>query len=143
MASLRSSATKMSSKASTVVKKQRRTKKPKKESTKIVDEIDLDLYGPEPDEEEDEEEEEEDKDVDMRAPDAHSDVPMGDIDMEDIQSKAQASMANPEGQSLQATHWCLIYRSDGALEVRGRAYGYPPMGMFTFSRTRYGSTSRY
>ncbi|KAF9362920.1 Cleavage and polyadenylation specificity factor subunit 1 [Mortierella sp. NVP85] len=117
MASLRSSATRMSSKASTVVKKQGRTKKPKKESTKIVDEIDLDLYGPEPDEEEDEEEEEEDEDVDMRAPDAHSDVPMGDIDMEDVQSKAQASMANPEGKSLQATHWCLIYRSDGALEI--------------------------
>ncbi|KAK3813996.1 MAG: CPSF A subunit region-domain-containing protein [Benniella sp.] len=117
MASLRSSATKMSSKASTVVKKQGRTKKTKKESTKIVDEIDLDLYGPEPDEEEDEEEGEQDEDVDMRAPDAHSDVPMGDIDMEDVQSKAQASMANPEGKSLQATHWCLIYRSDGALEI--------------------------
>ncbi|KAK3805159.1 MAG: hypothetical protein J3Q66DRAFT_407839 [Benniella sp.] len=53
-----------------------------------------------------------------KAPDVHSDVPMGDIDMEDVQSKAQASMANPEGKSFQATHWCLIYRSDGALEVR-------------------------
>lgn len=121
MASLRSSATKMSSRATTAAKKQARTKKSKKESTKIVDEIDLDLYGPEPDEEEEEEkEEEEDEDVEMRAPVAHGDVPMGDIDMDDVQSKAQASMANPEGQSLQATHWCLIYRSDGALEVRRR-----------------------
>jgi cleavage and polyadenylation specificity factor subunit 1 len=26
-------------------------------------------------------------------------------------------MANPEGHSTQSTHWCLIYRTDGALEV--------------------------
>ena len=107
----------------------------------IVDEIDLDLYEPKPDEEEDEDEK--DDDVDMRAPDDYSDVPMGDIDMKDVQSEAQASMANRKGTSLQATHWCLIYSSDGALEVRGYAYGYPQIGMLAFSRTRYGSMSRH
>ncbi|KAI8362546.1 CPSF A subunit region-domain-containing protein [Mortierella sp. GBAus27b] len=116
MASLRSSATKPSSTFAAAIKKQARAKKPKKETTKIVDDIDLDLYGPEPDEEEEEEEEEEDTDM-KTAPEAYSDVPMGDMNMEDVQSKAQASMANPEGKSLQATHWCLIYRSDGALEI--------------------------
>ena len=79
-----------------------------------MDEIDLDLYGPEPvDEEEEESEEEEDEDVAMG-----SDLPLGDVDMEEMESKAKAAMANPEGKSVQATHWCLIYRSDGALEVK-------------------------
>ncbi|KAF9983556.1 Cleavage and polyadenylation specificity factor subunit 1, partial [Modicella reniformis] len=133
MASLRSSATKASTSLSSSSilpkassKKQKCATTKQKESTKIVDEIDLDLYGPEPDEEgEDDGSEDGEGDVEMRAveagapaaPDAYNDVLMGDMDIEDIQARAKASMANPEGQSIQATHWCLIYRADGALEI--------------------------
>lgn len=82
-----------------------------------MDDIDLDLYGPEPDEEEEEESEEED--AEMEASVGANDIPMGDADMADAQSKSKAAMANPEGHSTQSTHWCLIYRTDGALEVTG------------------------
>ncbi|KAF9351531.1 Cleavage and polyadenylation specificity factor subunit 1 [Mortierella sp. AD094] len=120
MAFLRSSITNNPSRLATVDKKQKRTKKPKKETTRIIDDIDLDLYGPEmgDDEEDDDEESEEEADIEMgAAPGTNGDVPVGDIDMEDVQSKAKTSMANPEGKSLQATHWCFIYRADGALEI--------------------------
>lgn len=82
-----------------------------------MDDIDLDLYGPEPDEEEEEQSEEED--AEMEASVGANDIPMGDADMADAQSKSKAAMANPEGHSTQSTHWCLIYRTDGALEVTG------------------------
>ncbi|KAF8979797.1 Cleavage and polyadenylation specificity factor subunit 1, partial [Entomortierella lignicola] len=119
MAFLRSTITNITSSFATTNRKQKRAKKPKKETTRIIDDIDLDLYGPEMGEEEEEEEEsEEEVDVEMAAvPGTNGDVPGGDIDMEDVQSKAKTAMANPEGQSLQATHWCFIYRVDGALEI--------------------------
>ncbi|KAG0368622.1 CPSF A subunit region-domain-containing protein [Gamsiella multidivaricata] len=117
MASLRSSVANTLSSSAAVGKKQKRAKKSKKEAAPIVDDVDLDLYGPAMDEE-DEEESEEDDDVEMgAAPGTNGDVPMVDVDMENVQSTAKASMANPEGQSLQATHWCVIYRADGALEI--------------------------
>ncbi|GJJ73458.1 cleavage and polyadenylation specificity factor subunit 1 [Entomortierella parvispora] len=112
MASLRSSASKTKVSAAATTKTQKRTKKVKKEAVAVMDEIDLDLYGPEPVDEEEEESEEEDEDVEMG-----SDMPMADVDMEEARSKAKAAMANPEGKSVQATHWCLLYRSDGALEI--------------------------
>lgn len=111
MASLRSSASKTKVNTAVPTKTLKRTKKVKKEAAAVMDEIDLDLYGPEP-VDEDEEESEEEEDVEMG-----SDVPMADVDMEEMKSKAKAAMANPEGKSIQATHWCLLYRSDGALEV--------------------------
>jgi cleavage and polyadenylation specificity factor subunit 1 len=118
MASLRSSASRTKANTSAPTKPKKRTKKAKSEPTTIIDDIDLDLYGPEPVDEDDEESEEE-EDVEMG-----SDAPMGDVDMEDMQSKAKAAMANPEGKSVQATHWCLIYRSDGALEVSESGQGF-------------------
>ncbi|KAF8929108.1 Cleavage and polyadenylation specificity factor subunit 1 [Dissophora ornata] len=117
MASLRSSVANASLKFASASKKQMRTKKPKKETARIIDDIDLDLYGPEMDEDEEEDSEDDDEDEEIGlAPGANGDVPQGDVDMEDVQSKAK-TMANPEGQSLQATHWCFIYRADGALEI--------------------------
>ena len=83
-----------------------------------MDDIDLDLYGPEPDGEEEEQSEEDEEDVEMEATAGANDIPMGDAEMSDAQSKAKTAMANPEGHSLQSTHWCLIYRTDGALEVK-------------------------
>ncbi|KAF9111435.1 Cleavage and polyadenylation specificity factor subunit 1 [Mortierella sp. AM989] len=120
MALLRSSISNNSSNFAAINKKRTRTKKTKKEATKVVDDIDLDLYGPEigDDEEEEDEESEEEADIEMgAAPGTNGDVPGGDIDMEDVQSKAKTAMANPEGKSVQATHWCFIYRMDGALEI--------------------------
>ncbi|KAF9438833.1 Cleavage and polyadenylation specificity factor subunit 1 [Entomortierella beljakovae] len=119
MAFLRSSVSNKQTNLNTSNKMQKKlTKKQKKEATKIIDDIDLDLYGPEAgDEEEEEGNSEDDDDTEMgAAPGTNGDVP-GDIDMEDVQSKAQAAMANPEGKLLQATHWCFIYRVDGALEI--------------------------
>ena len=119
MASLRSSVANASLNFASAIKKQKRTKNPKKETARILDDIDLDLYGPEMDEDEDEDSEDNDDDGEIGlTPGTNADVPLGDVDMEDVQSKAKTTMANPEGQSLQATHWCLIYRVDGALEVR-------------------------
>ncbi|KAG0002046.1 Cleavage and polyadenylation specificity factor subunit 1 [Entomortierella chlamydospora] len=118
MAFLRSSVTNNPSSLTTLNKKQKSTKKPKKETTRIIDDIDLDLYGPEMGDDEEDEESEEEADTEMGpAPGTNGDVPVGDIDMEDVQSNAKASMANPEGKSVQATHWCFIYRADGALEI--------------------------
>ncbi|KAK3835815.1 MAG: CPSF A subunit region-domain-containing protein [Linnemannia elongata] len=117
MASLRSSAktSSASSKANAAGTWTKKSKKVKKEATRVMDDIDLDLYGPEPDEEEEEQSEEED--VEMGASAGANDIPMGDNDMVDAQSKSKAAMANPEGHSTQSTHWCLIYRTDGALEI--------------------------
>ncbi|KAF9961999.1 Cleavage and polyadenylation specificity factor subunit 1 [Mortierella alpina] len=120
MASLRSSA-KMSSSThfATASKKKERVKKTKKKATeRIVDDIDLDLYGAEFDEDDDDESEEEEADVDMEdTTTVNGDVGVGDVTMDGVQSTAKAAVANPEGQSVQATHWCLIYRTDGALEI--------------------------
>ncbi|KAF9194083.1 Cleavage and polyadenylation specificity factor subunit 1 [Haplosporangium sp. Z 11] len=119
MASLRSTVKTTSSNISTS-KKSKKVKKPKKEAARVVDDIDLDLYGPEAGEDDDieSEEEEEEEDVTMKTAQWSSDdISMGDVDMESMQAKAKATMANPEGQSVQATHWCLIYRTDGALEI--------------------------
>ncbi|KAG0206865.1 Cleavage and polyadenylation specificity factor subunit 1 [Mortierella sp. NVP41] len=115
MASLRSSA-KTISKVTTASTQAKKTKKAKKEATRVLDDIDLDLYGPEPDGEEEEQSGEE-EDVEMEATAGANDIPMGDADMGDAQSRAKTAMANPEGHSLQSTHWCLIYRTDGALEI--------------------------
>ncbi|KAF9924351.1 Cleavage and polyadenylation specificity factor subunit 1 [Linnemannia zychae] len=119
MASLRSSVKTTSlNKPVTVGIKVKKTRKVKKEVTRVMDDIDLDLYGPEPDgEEEEEEEESEEEDVEMELSTDANDIPMREGDMTDAQTKAKTAMANPEGQSLQATHWCLIYRIDGALEI--------------------------
>ncbi|KAF9903816.1 Cleavage and polyadenylation specificity factor subunit 1 [Linnemannia zychae] len=117
MASLRSSVktSKTSSNQTAASLESKKSKKAKKEVTRVMDDIDLDLYGPEAGEEE--EEESEDEDVEMEASAGANDIPMGDADMADAQSKAKTAMANPEGHSLQSTHWCLIYRADGALEI--------------------------
>ncbi|KAG0316254.1 Cleavage and polyadenylation specificity factor subunit 1, partial [Dissophora globulifera] len=119
MASLRSFATNSSLSVAATSKKQRRVKKPKKEAAKIIDDIDLDLYGPElGDDDDDDDGSESEEDVEMdAAPKINGDVPSGDVDMEDVQTTTKATMANPEGESLQASHWCFIYRSDGALEI--------------------------
>lgn len=116
MASLRSFASSAKKHAVNTNASSRPRKRTKKAETRVMDEVELDLYGPEPgDEEEDEgeseEEEKADNDVKME-----SDL-LFDVNMEGVQSKAKHDMANPEGQSVQATHWCIIYRSDGALEV--------------------------
>lgn len=117
MASLRSSAktSSASSKPSAAGTWKKNSKKVKKEATRVMDDIDLDLYGPEPDEEEEQQSDEED--VEMEASAGANDIPIGDSDISDAQSKSKAAMANPEGHSTQSTHWCLIYRADGALEV--------------------------
>ncbi|KAK3837510.1 MAG: CPSF A subunit region-domain-containing protein [Linnemannia gamsii] len=118
MASLRSSvkSSNASKKQTAAGLKSKKSKKSKKEEvTRVMDDIDLDLYGPEAGEEE--EEQSEDEDVVMEASAGANDIPMGDADMMDSQSKAKTAMANPEGHSLQSTHWCLIYRADGALEI--------------------------
>ncbi|KAF9898896.1 Cleavage and polyadenylation specificity factor subunit 1, partial [Lobosporangium transversale] len=123
MASLRSSATRNTLATVSTVKK--RTKKQKKEVPRIIDDIDLDLYGPELGEgreEEEEEVEEEDRDVEMTGPaptetNANGDIPLDNVTMDGVQSTAKAAMANPEGESVQATHWCIIYRTDGAFEI--------------------------
>ncbi|KAF9586527.1 Cleavage and polyadenylation specificity factor subunit 1 [Lunasporangiospora selenospora] len=117
MASLRSAAATTSSLHSqaTSTKERKRKKKIITKEIKVVDEIDLDLYGPELEEEgeeEEEEEESEEEDVEMEAA-----KPDNDDVMIDGVNKAAAAAANPEGQSVQATHWCLIYRTDGALEI--------------------------
>lgn len=116
MASLRSFASSARKHAANTESSSRPRKRTKKAETRVMDEVELDLYGPEPgDEDEDESESEEedkaDNDVKME-----SDL-LFDVNMEGVQSKAKHDMANPEGQSVQATHWCVIYRSDGALEV--------------------------
>ncbi|KAI1302103.1 Cleavage and polyadenylation specificity factor subunit 1 [Mortierella claussenii] len=119
MASLRSTAKTTAAVFTAVSKKQKGAKKPKKEAARVIDEIDLDLYGPElGDDDEDEEEEESEEDVEMdAAPSTNGDASVGDVDMDGVQSTAKANTANPEGKSVQATHWCLIYRTDGALEI--------------------------
>ena len=119
MASLRSSAKTASAKSfATASKMKERVKKTKKKATeRIIDDIDLDLYGAEIDEDDDDESEEEEADVDMEdSQTMNGDVDV-DITMDGVQSTAKATVANPEGHSVQATHWCLIYRTDGALEV--------------------------
>ncbi|KAG0205891.1 Cleavage and polyadenylation specificity factor subunit 1 [Mortierella sp. GBA30] len=119
MASLRSSAKSAASTHSNAVnKKKEHIRKPKKKATeRIIDDIDLDLYGPEPGEEEDTDSEE-DADVDMEdSQGANGDASVDDVSMDGIQSTAKTATANPEGKSVQATHWCLIYRTDGALEI--------------------------
>ncbi|KAG0089651.1 Cleavage and polyadenylation specificity factor subunit 1 [Podila epicladia] len=115
MASLRSFASSAKKHAVNTNPSSRPRKRTKKAETRVMDEVELDLYGPEPgDEEEDESESDEEKaDNDVKM---ESDL-LFDINMEGVQSKAKHDMANPEGQSVQATHWCVIYRSDGALEI--------------------------
>lgn len=116
MASLRSFALSAKRYANAKPSSSRPRKRTKKAETRVMDEVELDLYGPEPgdeDEDESESEEEEKADNDIKM---ESDL-LFDVNMEEVQSKAKHDMANPEGQSVQATHWCIIYRSDGALEV--------------------------
>lgn len=116
MASLRSFASSAKKHAKAKPSSSRPRKRTKKAETRVMDEVELDLYGPEPgDEDEDESESEEEEKVDNDVK-MESDL-LFDVDMEGVQSKAKHDMANPEGQSVQATHWCIIYRSDGALEV--------------------------
>ncbi|KAG0331722.1 Cleavage and polyadenylation specificity factor subunit 1 [Podila humilis] len=127
MASLRSFASSIKKHATHSKPSSRPRKRSKKAPTRVMDEIELDLYGPEVNEDEDEvevtkEEEEEEPESGSDEEIAGNDLKMNndqifDVKMEEVQTKVKNAMANPEGQSVEATHWCIIYRSDGALEI--------------------------
>ncbi|KAF9970856.1 Cleavage and polyadenylation specificity factor subunit 1 [Actinomortierella ambigua] len=133
-ASHRAAANGTGSKGTKRKKKQASSSKPKK-SAMAIDEVDLDLYGPdytqedEEEEEADQEEEEEDEEqsgneedgseetsdrgglaTGAAAPTSQDKPVQQDLTMD-------GSAANPEGQTVQATHWCVIFRADGALEI--------------------------
>ncbi|KAG0253424.1 Cleavage and polyadenylation specificity factor subunit 1 [Actinomortierella ambigua] len=113
-------------------KKQTSNSKPKK-AAMAVDEVDLDLYGPDFTQEDDDEEEGEEEDGEESGNEddemdptedqegletgAGSEAPISQDKPAPHDTNIEGSAANPEGQSVEATHWCVIFRADGALEI--------------------------